>query len=187
MRYFQLRDDMRIPGRWVLSDPLDENGQEIDPWLFDEGKPLDLQGTLRLPQAQAGRALDFSLTTLAIPVVHARVVSLLERSGLQQQVQWLPAQVEGRPEPYFILNALRVIRCIDNPRCDQVQYWNAEDGEPDKVGQYRVVSGLRIDPSRVGNASIFRTWGWSVALIISEQLKQALEQENISGIRLTEV
>jgi hypothetical protein len=178
---------MRIPGRWVLGDPLDERGQEIDPWQFGEGLLLPPSGSLRLLQAHPGRALDFSLTTLAIPVVHERVMSLFERLGLQQQVQFLPAQVEGQSEPYFILNALRVIRCIDDARCEEVQYYTPEDGQPDKVGEYRVVAGLRIDASRVGDAHVFRPWGWPVALLISEHLKQAMEREGITGTRFTEV
>jgi hypothetical protein len=52
-------------------------------------------------------------------------------------VQFLPAQVDGHPEPYFILNPLRVIRCIDDARCEEVQRFTPEDGQPEKVGQYR--------------------------------------------------
>jgi hypothetical protein len=187
VRYFELFSDMRILGRWVLGDPLDEHGQEIDPWQFGEGRILASPGPLRLLHARPGRALDFSLTTLAIPVVHGRVVSLLERLGLQQQVQLFPAQVEGESEPYFILNVLRVIRCIDEAHCEEVQHYTPEDGQPEKVGEYRVVAGLRIDPSQLGGAHIFRPWGWPVVLLVSEHLKQALEREGITGTRFTEV
>jgi hypothetical protein len=187
VRYFELFSDMRIAGRWVLGEPIDELGQEIDAWQFGEGRILASPGPLRLPQVRPGRALDFSLSTLAIPVVHERVVSLFERLELQQQVQFFPARVEGRSEPYFILNALRVIRCVDDARCEEVQYYAPEDGQPDKVGEYRVVAGLRIDPSRVGDSHLFRPWGWTVVLLVSEHLKQALEQEGITGTRFTEV
>jgi len=187
MRYFELFNDMRVPGRWVLGDPLDEHGQEIDPWLFGEGRPLDSPGPLQLLQARPGRALDFSLTTLAVPVVHGRVASLLARLGLQQQVQLFPIRVEREAEPYFVLNALRVIRCIDEARCEEVQHYTPEDGQPEKVGEYRVVAGLRIDPSQPDGAHIFRPWGWPVVLLVSEHLKQAMEQEGITGTRFTEV
>ena len=187
MKYYQLRDDMEVPGRWVLDDPLDEAGQEVDPWCFEEGVHLDWKGLFQLHQAHAGRALDFSSTTLGVPVVHARVVSLFERLLLGNQVQFFPAQVEGQAEPYFLLNALNVIRCIDDRRSERVEYWRPEDHRPDKEGQYRVVSGMRIEPSRVGEAHLFRPWGWRVALIVSEHLKQALEQEGITGTWFIEV
>ncbi len=187
MRYFDVYDDMRSPARWLLADPVDENGQEINPWQFGKGRLLDLKGTPRFAQYHPGSALDFSLAGMGIPIVHGRVVSLFEKLGLQQQVQFFPAQVEGQAEPYFILNVLRVIRCIDDARCEEVLYWKPEDRRPDKVGQYRNVAGMRIDPSRVGDAHIFRPWGWLVALIVSERLKQAMEEEKISGTRFTEV
>jgi hypothetical protein len=46
---------------------------------------------------------------------------------------------------------------------------------------------MRIDPSKVGDAKVFRTWGWTVALIVSEDIKQALEAESITGTRFVEV
>jgi len=122
MTYYDLLSNMRLRGRWVLANPLDEHGQEVDPWQFDKGRFLPPQGKLVLRQALPGSALEFSFTTLGIPVVHGRVVSLCERLGLRQQVQFLPVRVEGQSEPFFILNVLRVIRCIDDARCEEVQY-----------------------------------------------------------------
>jgi hypothetical protein len=187
VRYFELFDNMRIPGRWALRSPVDEHGLEIDPWQFREGRSLDLQGAPRLPLARSGGALDFSHTGLAIPVVSRRVKAVFERLGLQQQVQFFPAQVEGHAEPYFILNVLRIIRCIDEVRSEEIHHWKPEDGNPEKVGQYRVVSGMRIDPTQVGDAHIFRPWGWRVVTIVSERLKEAMEVEGITGPRFTEV
>ncbi|GMU01423.1 hypothetical protein KH5H1_55430 [Corallococcus caeni] len=62
-----------------------------------------------------------------------------------------------------------------------------QDGRPDRVGQYRDVDGMRIDPTQVGDARVFRTWGWSIALIVSEDIKLALERIRATGIRFTEV
>lgn len=187
MNYFDLFSNMRIPGRWVLGDPLDEHGLEISPWQFREGRQLDLQGMIRFRQLHPGHALDFSIAGSGIPVVHERVVSLFDQLKLQQQIQFLRVRVEGHPEPYFILNALRVIRCIDDARCEEVLYWKPEDGRPDKVGQYRNVAGLRIDEHLTGDAHVFRPWGWRVVLIVSEVVKQALEQEGVTGTKFTPV
>jgi hypothetical protein len=91
--------------------------------------------------------------------------------------------VEGLPEPYYILNSLRTLRCIDEARSEEVEYWKPEHGEPERVGEYRAVYGLRIDPIKAAGADIFRTWGWTVALIASEHLKQTLEEERITGAK----
>jgi hypothetical protein len=184
--YFELYSNMRIPGRWVLKSPVDEHGEEVDPWQFTESRILELPSKLILPVCHPGSELDFSLTDLGAVVVHGRVVHLFERMGVQE-VQFLPAQVEGHSGPYFILNTLRVIRCIDDARCEEVRYWKPENGQPEKVGEYRVVAGMRIDPTQVGDARIFRPWGWPVALIVSEDLKHAMESEGITGTRFIEV
>ncbi|HYO55171.1 imm11 family protein [Archangium sp.] len=185
-RYYDLMDDRKSITRWHLRSPVDEKGQEVDPWQFDKGQWLESPGTVRFPVKPPGQALEFTLASFAIPVVHARVVRLFERLGIQNEAQFIPVQVEGQSEPWFILNALSIIRCIDDARCAQVQYWKPEDNRPDKVGQYRAVHGMRIDPTKPGTAHIFRPWGWRVALVVSESLKDAMEKEGITGTRFVE-
>jgi hypothetical protein len=184
--YFKLMDDRRSHSRWHLGTPVDEQGQEIDPWQFDEGRVLELGCMPRFPLDTPGDPLDFCWAAFTILVVSSRFVQLFERLNVRD-VQFIPARVEGHSEPYFILNPLRVIRCIDDARSEEVRYWKPEDGQPEKVGEYRVVAGMRIDPTKVGDARIFRPWGWRVALVISEDLKLAMEQEGITGTRFVEV
>jgi hypothetical protein len=45
---------------------------------------------------------------------------------------------------------------------------------------------LKVDPTKIGDADIFRTWGWEVAIIVSERLKAALEQEGFTGMKFIE-
>ncbi len=80
-----------------------------------------------------------------------------------------------------------LIRCIDDEASEEVIRWTPEDGRPDRVGQYRDVDGMRIDPPQVGDAQVFRTWGWSIALIVSEDIKLALERIRATGVRFTPV
>jgi hypothetical protein len=187
MKYYDIFDDMRVPGRWHLRRPVDGQGQWVDASQFKEGRALDVEGAIRFPVKPAGVALEFSLSSFAIPVVHRRVVALFERLGLQKEVQFIPVEVEGQTEPWFILNALQVIRCIDDARCEEVLYWLPEDNRPDVVGQYRNVRGLKVDPSKIGEANIFRPWGWEVVLIVSERVKRAMEEAGITGARFLEV
>ena len=46
---------------------------------------------------------------------------------------------------------------------------------PDKVGQYRGFVRLRVDPIALQGRHVVRPWGWHVALIVSEQVKRAVE------------
>lgn len=156
-RYFELWDEMSVPGRWVLyQKDIDDHERRVDPWQFKRGSLLHLEGRPVLGIAHPGIPLDFSLTELATPVVTERVVFLFEQLELEKEVQFIPAQVEERSEPYFILNVLHVVRCIDDARCKAVSHWTSEDGEPERVGKYQNVRGLKVDPASMGDLSICR-------------------------------
>ncbi|QSQ27993.1 hypothetical protein JY651_05500 [Pyxidicoccus parkwayensis] len=166
---------------------MDGTGQQLeDPWQFFDGKRIESHGTIRFPVKPDGETLDFTLASFAIPVVHERVVDLFLHQRVQD-VQFIPVEVEGHKGPYFILNTLRTIRCIDDARSAEVQYFTPEDNQPERVGEYRVVSGMRIDPTKVGDAQIFRPWGWNVALIVSEDLMDAMEAVGITGTKFEPV
>ncbi len=187
MRYFDLSDDVTIPGRWDLAEPTDLRGAPLDDsWQFTYGHPVSIEGGLKVPVGEAGRPLDFSEAGIRVPVVSSGVASIFAELA-PQDVQLIPVDIEGQPELFFILVCTRVVKCIDDERSEEVQYWRPEDGRPERVGQYRSVYRMRIDPSKVGDAKVFRTWGWTVALIISEDIKQALERMGAVGPKFTEV
>ncbi|OJT23775.1 hypothetical protein BO221_17530 [Archangium sp. Cb G35] len=184
-RYFRLVDDKSVPERWHLKNPVDAKGGRVDPWQFDAGRTLNVQGRLLFRMSVPGSPLDFTEAGFAIPVIHERVKTLLERLSVQE-VQFLAAEVESRSEPYFVLNPTRLIPCIDEARCERLTRWGPEDGRPERVGEYRAVDGLRIDPTKVGGARLFRLWGWPM-LIVSEDIKEALEREGVTGTEFIEV
>ncbi|WP_225413204.1 imm11 family protein [Stigmatella hybrida] len=185
-RYFDLVADLSAPGHWELGKTLDERGQEVWPWLLMQGEPAALEGRLKLRIRSPGKPLDFSFAAFDVPVVSARVASLLTAEA-PGDVQLLPVDIDSQAEPYFLVNVIRAVRCIDDQASAEVQYWKPEDGEPDRVGEYRAVHGMRIDPVKVGDAKVFRPWGWTVALIVSEDVKEALERAGVTGVKFTEV
>jgi hypothetical protein len=186
-RYFELTEDMTSPDRWLLGDPLDEQGTEVRGRRFMSGEPTRVDGRLRVPVYHPGTPLDFTrVDTGGFPVVSEKVARVLAEVA-RGDVQLFPVEVESRPEPYFLLNVACLVRCIDDAACVEVSYWTPEDGRPDKVGQYRAVSGLRIDPSKVGDARVFRPWGYRGTLLVSEEVKEALERTGATGLEFTEV
>ncbi|MBU8895586.1 hypothetical protein KRR26_08210 [Corallococcus sp. M34] len=187
-RFYDLHDDFQVPSRWELGDPRDANDREVgDVWMFTAGRAVMPPGPLNIPTDPFAQPLDFSLAGAGLtPVLHPRVAELF-RALAPADVQLLPTRVEGRRDTYFILVATRLIRCIDEAACEEARRYTPEDGLPEKVGQYRTVRGLRIDPSQVGDAQVFRPWGYPVTLIVSEPLKRALEKAGVSGPRFTSV
>lgn len=138
-----------------------------------------------VPLHLPGIALDYSQAI--IDVLSQRLVALWQRLGIQDEVQFIPARVEGQMERFFLLNTLRIIRCVDETRCSEFSLWTPQDGVPAKVDHYRSVMGLKIDPTAVGDAHVFRPWGWKNALIVSARVKQAMESEGMRGAKFVEV
>ena len=184
-QYFDLFEDVYVPGRWHLDDPVDPRGPRFEVGLFRRGEPSHVKGPLHIPLDVPGKALDFSRAGTSALVVHARVAAVLAELA-PSDVELIPANVEGTREPYFLLNITRVVKCIDDETSDEVRYVTPAHGLPDQIGEYRSVIGMRIDPSKVGDAQVFRTWGW-VAIIVSEAIKEALEGMGVTGMRFTEV
>jgi hypothetical protein len=163
-RFYKLTSNGAVTGRWHLSEPTDDRGREVDDvWRFTEGRPVRAEGRLHVPLHRPGSPLDFTTTAAcATPVVHSRIASVL--TGLApNEAQLLPVDVEAHPGPYFLLVATHLIRCIDESTCAEVLFWTLEDGQPENA------------------------WGWPVALIVSDDLKAALESTGATGMKFTEV
>ncbi len=184
-RFFKLADDVYVPHRWHLAMPRNSQGLKVDDAQFTDGKPVHIQERLRIPVEIAGTPLDFTEAGIMIPVVHVRVASMFAELA-PDDVQLIPVDVEGQPDQYLILVATRLIHCIDE-KASRIRLWTHEDGLPDMVGRYASVRDMRIDKARVGSAQVFRCEGWTGPLIVSGEVKDALEGMGATGTRFEEV
>ncbi len=181
-RFFNLRLDVYVPGRWYLSDPTGPDGRIVDDiWAFTRGRRIEEPGPLRIPLYRPGKPLDFTTAGAGMaPIFNARAADVF-REMAPQDVQLFPVDVEEQADSYSLLVVARTVRCIHDEACEEARYFTPEDGRPERVGEYQVVSGLRIDKSKVGDARVFKTWGWRPALIVDGQIKSALDQAGIVG------
>jgi hypothetical protein len=184
-RFFRLADDVRAAHRWHLDTPKDRQGHEVDYRDFSGGTPVLDKDRLRIPVQIAGKPLDYTEAHVNIPVVHVRVASVFAELA-PSDVQLLPVDVEGHPDQDLILVATRLIRCIDE-EASRIRLWTHENGLPDMVGQYASVRDMRIDRAKVGSAQVFRPEGWTVSLIVSGEIHDALERLGATGTRFEEV
>ncbi|WP_338873243.1 imm11 family protein [Myxococcus stipitatus] len=186
-RYFRLKEDVQA-GNWYLGDLLTLEGQALEDFReFTSGRPVRSDVRLTVSIREPGRQRDFNLAGAGMtPVVHVRAATLFAELA-PNDVQLIPVNLEGHSDEYQLLVATKLVRCIDDNASSEVEFWLPEDERPDKLGQYRNVADMRIDPTKVGDAQVFRTWGWAVALIVSEDLKQALERAGITGAKFEEV
>ncbi|AKF78988.1 hypothetical protein MFUL124B02_00065 [Myxococcus fulvus 124B02] len=185
-RFFELNENVQ-GGNWYLGDIEKAPGQEVDdPWMFRAGRPIQVQGPLSAPINEPGKALDFCLAGVGLaPILHVKLATLFMEMA-PDDVQTFPVSIKGQPDQYVILVARKLFRCIDE-QASKVQFWDAEFAPPGREGTYYAVDDMRIDTSKVGNAKVFRVEGWDIPLIISADIKEALERLKPTGAKFVPV
>lgn len=184
--YYRVLDDVDRPGRWFLKSPFQPVGpSNINPTMFNRGVRVDVRSPLAVSLRRDGTTLGFTFADFDVPIVTQAVgTALSELCG--DEVQCIPVSVETVLGDYYVLNATSQIACVDERR-SRTEKWTDADGRPDKVGTYKRIYGLTIDPELARGHKIFRVRGWLVALIVSAEVRELLGMMNISGIRFDSV
>ncbi|MCK8503810.1 imm11 family protein [Myxococcus fulvus] len=174
--------------QWVLELPVPAAGGELeDPWMFSDGRPLPDPGPLRSRPFRDGPQRTFSVANSGRTPIADEQVARVFRKLAPDDVQVFPIEVEGAKTPLYIINATRCFQCVDEENSLEVQRYPPEGVAPERVGTYRAIHGLRIDASRTAGARVFRIQGYSSALIISEEIKSALEEVGNLGVTFERV
>src|SRR5687767_8589232 len=93
--YYELRQDMEIEGRWLLGMPWPDRWDRIERVVrLKTGTPQQVDGPVDIPLLRDGIRLEFSFTTMGLPVVSPRVASIL-RHVAPGDVEFLPAAIRS--------------------------------------------------------------------------------------------
>ena len=181
MHYFELLDDMTVPGRWHLSSIHTTDGGE--PRL--RGGIGCSDESLRTEVSHPGVELDFCLTSFAVPVARCPLAAAMETVA-DGDVQRLPIFIPDH-EGFEVVNVLRVIKCLDETRSEFIK-WTVNDHRSDLAGQYRQVTRLKVRGEVIpSDVHVFRIEGWLVGLVVSEMVRQAMEKTGCLGAKFVEV
>nr|WP_242589036.1 DUF1629 domain-containing protein [Corallococcus macrosporus] len=141
---------------------------------------------MRAQISHAGRQRAFVFSGIEQAPIVSEAVANAFKSIAPGDVQLFPVSIEGEAESYFVVNATRVIDCIDEARCREVHHY-APGSFPEYEGEYRWIYGLRIDPTKTEGAQVFRPLKFKTAFIVSEELKSALEAVGNLGVSFERV
>ncbi|WP_162932251.1 imm11 family protein [Solimonas sp. K1W22B-7] len=184
-KFFRLIADSEATDRWYLKAPINSLGKEVDPRLFTEGKAFLLKENLTIPIRQNGRKVEFNFGAFDMIVTPAKLnAKLVEVAGVS--IQRIPACIESVSQEFEILNVLDKVNCIDESASRFVK-WTVADGRPEKIGQYRMISPLRINGDAAEGRHLFRVNEWPIALIASESIKNLLAEQVTSGVQFEAV
>ncbi|CAM3190614.1 DUF1629 domain-containing protein [Corallococcus soli] len=154
--------------------------------MFAEGRVLPDPGPMEAQISHPGVKCAFVLSGIEqAPIVNAAVANVF-RTLAPDDVQLLPVSIERESESYFVVNAIRLMDCIDEARCQEVQHY-PENSFPEYEGEYRWIYGLRIDPLRTEGARVFRLTKFKTAFVVSDDVKEALERAGNLGVSFEQV
>ncbi|QAT87968.1 hypothetical protein EJ065_6439 [Corallococcus coralloides] len=154
--------------------------------MFVDGRILPDPGPLKARVAHPGTSRDFVFSSIEETPIVSEAIATVFKTLAPDDVQLFPVSIEGVPEPYFVINATKVIDCIDEARCREVHHYD-EDAPPGLEGEYNWIYGLRIDPSKTEGAQVFLLKKFKVAFIVSEDVKNALEAVGNLGVSFERV
>ncbi|MGK4000938.1 imm11 family protein [Sorangium sp. So ce1024] len=181
-RYFRLLDDVTVPKRWHLGAATLADGTEP---RLRAGIPFESSEIPSVPVTHAGRVLDFTLTSFAVPIASSRLADAVA-TVVGADVQRVPVDIAGQLG-MVVLNALRVLRCVDELHSEFIK-WTKQDHRPDLAGKYRQITKLVLDGAKVPHdAHLFRIEGSLVELIVSEAVKDAMVHVGCLGAKFIEL
>ncbi len=185
MRYFLLDDDMsgRQRARWHVGEVFLPDGTE--PWLsggilLRDPRPLHAYVT------HMGHVLDFCTTSFGVPIATQELANVIAALAVFD-VQTIPVTISNQTG-IVVLNSVRVIECVDEPRSKFEKYAPNDPVRPDKAGDYRYFEKLVLARQAVPHdAHFFRIKGYLIHIIVSETVKNAMERVGCYGAKFTEL
>jgi hypothetical protein len=182
--YSRVLVDGSIGDLWFLGKPVEPSGAAIDARRFTACEPFGpVVEPLRLSIQRPGRVARLTFGPFDMPVVDQQLSDAFAAAA-DRDVELVSAIAEDGTE-LSIVNVLPCLECIDEANTVG-EKWAESDGRADRVGMYRTIVHLVIDPSRVDH-EIFRVAGWKIALIVSDRFADATGLAAVEGVRLLPV
>lgn len=186
MKYYELRDDVNYCQRWHLGNISDID----DNWMFVYGEPVNenlLPRELHIEIQEDGIPMDFTTNgAFSVPVVSNKIKMQL---GGIKGLQFIPVKMGKNMlnSEYYILVVGNKLDCVNEKLSEFGKFKKDDPVRPDKAGHYSWFTKLIVDHSRINGNDIFRIDKGENYLVVSERVKLAMEDVNITGAIFVEV
>lgn len=185
MKYYRLTEDMSIHGRWYLS-PINNVSYE-EQWNFIVKPFFQARDTLNVPIKIQGTKTDYTENlTYNIPIISNKAKIVLEKYGISlSQVNILDLQDEEKNSYYAM--GVDILDCVNEDFSEYIKYEESDHVAPDRIGDYKFFNKLVLDKEKINTKHIFRIKGFLIYLIVSEELKECMESQLLSGVLFEEI
>lgn len=174
MNYYRLDDDVEKQDRWFLDTVIPESNDEWAFWSLVDASGVAVEKTWKVQISRPGTPLDFTFSGFDVPIVNKKAKDVFD-SVCPEDFDSLVVEVEGTKDDYHILNVKNSFSRLDE-ESSIFDKWTENDGRPEKVGEYRTVTRMKIIKEDIPpNKHLFRLNGWEVAVVVSETLAKALK------------
>lgn len=184
-KFFRLTADPSAISRWYLGGPIDASGTAVDPRSFTQGVRTTSSAALTIPLRRQGEQIDFNFGDFDMIVTPAELNAELG-DLVGETIQRIPVRIGECDGKFEILNVLDLVDCFDEA-ASQFTRWIDADGRSDKLGEYRMITRLRIDAAAASGHHLFRLRAWPIALIGSKTVKDMLQHRRVSGLKFDPV
>ena len=172
--------------RWQIGiRPTLDSGEWWDVWAYSRGEPAS-PPPYPFTISAAGPRSEINLTWHQMCVVSTRIAEAIVETA-ERDIQLIPVSIAGDSDEWCLVNPLWIIDCLDHERSIITNYYPDDFEQPAKAGTPRGILRLVIDPERVGNHDLFRVKDWTMAIIVSDRLRLALEETWALGLRFEQV
>lgn len=161
---------------WFLGLPKNSDGKELEPWDFVTGKPFaGRDGPFTAPIKETGTRAAISFGAFDILYASGIMADRLLQVVGADEIQLIPVAISGVDDGFSIINVLQRIKCVDEEKSVFEKWLPGNSARPDKAGEYKMIEKLRVEPVLAQGRHIFRLWGWSQAVVVSERVKEVVE------------
>ncbi len=175
MSYYELTDDINFPNRWYLGDVAFADNWEL-------AQQLDPEREYEIEVYREGSEMDYTCNeAYGVSVVSKNFKEAM--AGISG-IAFAKANIIGKcPDSYFYIMAVpNEVECI-NEELSEFQKFEVNDPvRPDKAGEYRGFFKMVVSPEKCAGFNIFRVKGFSIAVVVSAQLKQKSELSGVLGV-----
>lgn len=187
-KYFELMTDNDDLSAWELELDWElPNGEWKDVWKFTKGKRLFEDSPIEVRISEVGHHVDFNVANFSIPIVSKRFADLIADLA-PDDIQRISVAIDGNND-WEILNVLHCLPCIDFDR-SVIDYGRGDSSSSDLAEIGPKPKGIRlliIDPAKARNRNVLRVENWRVPIIVSKNIKEAIEESGFTGFQTKQV
>ena len=162
------------------------SGKKYEDYVFGQGKRIEIANELVIEKSWGKKFADFHMSLGGAFYINEKFINCLNSVG-ETNYQLLPIKVLPEEKPYYILNTLNIIDCVDREK-SKYELWKEEDNRPDRLGDFRGFDKMVLDRSQVPNGiHFFRVKGWRIVAVATKEFIEKLQENDVKGFSLIPV